>query len=108
MQTHAQYALSQNWLQKTRPTLVALLPVPQRYFLPNRIRQSYKARLEAAELWDAAGVQQEEEEERAHFTFRKSAKKNRKAQDEKKKKHQFARERVIPSCSAVCLRTSPT
>ena len=28
-----------------------MIPIPQRYYVPNRIREMYKPRLEAAGLW---------------------------------------------------------
>jgi sorting and assembly machinery component 37 len=28
-----------------------MMPIPQRYYVPNRIRESYRLRLEAAGLW---------------------------------------------------------
>lgn len=32
--------------------MVSMFPIPQRYYVPDRIRQSYKPRLEAAGLWN--------------------------------------------------------
>lgn len=36
------------------PTLASFLPVPQKYYLPGRLRDMYKPRLEAADLMDLA------------------------------------------------------
>ncbi|KAF8506362.1 hypothetical protein BU17DRAFT_57726 [Hysterangium stoloniferum] len=35
----------------THSTIASLLPVPQRYYVPSRIRDTYRPRLEAAGLW---------------------------------------------------------
>ena len=102
MEAHVFYALSTNWVGKTRPVLVKMLPVPQRYYLPTRIRESYKTRLEAVELWDSKGVEEEEEEERLHWTFRRPSKKTKKATTGKKHQHVYARDRVSePYCQVV-------
>lgn len=94
-QAHVYYALSPNWVGKTHPVLIGIMPVPQRYFLPKRMRQLYKPRLEAAELWNAEGVAEEEEEERRHFSFRKASK-QKKVSEQKKKRHLLARDIVCP------------
>lgn len=36
------------------PTLASFLPIPQKYYVPGRLRDMYKPRLEAADLWDLA------------------------------------------------------
>ncbi|KAJ6497039.1 hypothetical protein C8R47DRAFT_1113602 [Mycena vitilis] len=46
------YSLSDNWTQLTHPTLAYSLPVPQRYYVPARIRTMYRPRLEATGLWN--------------------------------------------------------
>ncbi|KAF8643848.1 hypothetical protein AX16_008865 [Volvariella volvacea WC 439] len=45
------YAVPSNWEDLTHTTFVSMLPVPQRYYVPARIRACYKPRLEAAGLW---------------------------------------------------------
>ena len=57
------YSLRLNWWKVTRPAMASMLPVPQRYYVPGRVRESYRPRLEAAELWDIPGIEQEEEED---------------------------------------------
>lgn len=59
------YSLQENWSAVTRPALVSMLPVPQCYYVPSRIRLSYKPRLEAAELWHVPEVEDEPEESRS-------------------------------------------
>ncbi|KXN92218.1 hypothetical protein AN958_08671 [Leucoagaricus sp. SymC.cos] len=40
-----------NWERVIHPALVSMYGVPQRYYVPGRIRASYKPRLESAGLW---------------------------------------------------------
>ncbi|KAF9647567.1 hypothetical protein BDM02DRAFT_3270177 [Thelephora ganbajun] len=44
---------SANYWKLIRPTLAKMMPIPQRYYVPNRIRELYKPRLEAVGLWPA-------------------------------------------------------
>lgn len=74
--------------------LVTLLPIPQRYFLPRRIRESFRPRLEAVELWSPENVADEEEEERLHFSFRRFARTGKKDTIKREKRHKYAREQV--------------
>lgn len=59
-QSHMFYSLDANWSGLTHPVLVSMLPLPQRYYVPNRLRQLTKPRLEAAGLWNLPGIEQEE------------------------------------------------
>lgn len=45
------YSVHQNWVEVTHPALASMLPVPQRYYVPDRIRNLYKPRLETSGLW---------------------------------------------------------
>ncbi len=90
--------MSANWTGKTRPTLVSILPIPQRYFIPQRLRESYRPRLEAALLWSPEAIEQEEEEERQRFSFRKVPKKNKKAAE---KRHNLEQEKVGRSITRI-------
>ncbi|KAJ7097741.1 hypothetical protein B0H15DRAFT_822415 [Mycena belliarum] len=45
------YSLPANWVNLTHRTLAYSLPVPQRYYVPGRIRGTHRPRLEAAGLW---------------------------------------------------------
>lgn len=47
-----------------RDTLAQVLSVPQRYYVPARIRESYKPRLDAAGLWTVHMEEVEEERRR--------------------------------------------
>ncbi|KAG9019568.1 hypothetical protein FRB90_000476 [Tulasnella sp. 427] len=48
------YALAPNFRKLTLPTLASFLPIPQKYYIPSRLRDMYKPRLEAAGLWELA------------------------------------------------------
>ena len=50
-QYHTLYANNENWVNMTHPLLVSMFPVPQKYFVPRRIRETYIPRLEAVGLW---------------------------------------------------------
>ena len=59
------YTLRHNYFEFTRPLLSSLFPIPQRYYVPNRLRLQYKPRLEAAGLWNAH-TEEAEQEKRDH------------------------------------------
>ncbi|KAJ3732303.1 hypothetical protein DFJ43DRAFT_320783 [Lentinula guzmanii] len=56
---HMLYSLRANWNELTHPSIVYQFPVPQRYYAPHRLRESYRSRLESAGLWSLPGVEQE-------------------------------------------------
>ena len=93
-QAHAYFSLSANWTRHTRHIFASVFPVPQRYYVPERIRDAYKPRLEAAELWDVIGVQEEEEREKHHFSFRRPLRKTKKAAERLKVKENLQRKKV--------------
>ncbi|KAF8163460.1 outer mitochondrial membrane transport complex protein-domain-containing protein [Crassisporium funariophilum] len=49
---HSLYSMNENWTNLTHTALAALFPVPQKYYVPRRIRDAYIPRLEAAGLWN--------------------------------------------------------
>lgn len=53
------YSLHNNWAGLTHPLLVDMFPVPQRYYVPGRIRETFRPRLEAAGLWNLPGIEPE-------------------------------------------------
>ncbi|KAJ4487818.1 hypothetical protein J3R30DRAFT_3787946 [Lentinula aciculospora] len=57
---HMFYSLHANWNGLTHPSIVYQFPIPQRYFTPHRLRQSYRSRLESAGLWSLPGIEQEQ------------------------------------------------
>lgn len=70
---------------------MSALPVPQRYYVPGRLRDSYKTRLEAVELWGIPEAEQEAEDAK-RFSLRREKKK--KQSDADKIKKTFEREKV--------------
>lgn len=85
------YSLHANWWKVTRPALLSMLPVPQRYYVPGRIRESYRPRLELVELWNVPGIEQEEDE---RFSIFRERRKKKKESREQKFKKVFEREKV--------------
>lgn len=70
-----------------------MLPIPQRYYVPERLRNSYKPRLEAAGLWSASTSETDNDETRS--AFQKISKPKRKDKQAKQKaKKAFEREKV--------------
>lgn len=98
IQAHIYYSLSANWTRQTRHILASVFPVPQCYYAPERMRLLYKSRLEAAELWDVAGIEEEEQRERELFSFHRPAKKHKKTEEKAKAKTNLARKNVSPLC----------
>lgn len=98
IQAHIYYSLSANWTRQTRHVLASVFPVPQCYYVPERMRLSYKSRLEAAELWDVAGIEEEEQKERELFSFRRPAKKHKKTEEKANSKTNLARKNVSSFC----------
>ncbi|KIK57677.1 hypothetical protein GYMLUDRAFT_45841 [Collybiopsis luxurians FD-317 M1] len=56
---HMLYSLQANWNELTHPSIVYRFPIPQRYYAPHRLRESYKSRLESSGLWSLPGIEQE-------------------------------------------------
>ena len=69
------------------PVLASLYPIPQRYYVPGRIREMYRLRLETTGLWDLPA----KEEEKKSFRIDKSWQKR---QNTKLFQETFGRERV--------------
>jgi hypothetical protein len=57
---HTLYSHHGNWTGLTQPALASMLPVPQCYYVPGRIRECHRARLEAAGLWNLPEVEKQE------------------------------------------------
>jgi sorting and assembly machinery component 37 len=75
IQTHAFFCLPDNWKKLTHPALASGLPIPQRYYVPFRVRESYQPRLEAAGLWDAPEEVSPSENEPKSFAERQKKQK---------------------------------
>jgi len=46
------FARWKNWAEVLHPAFATMYSIPQRYFVPNRIRKQHRHRLEASGLWD--------------------------------------------------------
>ncbi|KAG2750637.1 hypothetical protein P692DRAFT_20831842 [Suillus brevipes Sb2] len=55
------YSLDDNFWKLTNPTMASMLPIPQRYYVPGRIREMHRPRLEAACLWTQAASEPEKD-----------------------------------------------
>ncbi|PFH54213.1 hypothetical protein AMATHDRAFT_135934 [Amanita thiersii Skay4041] len=56
---YMQYSLHSNWVGMTYPAIALMLNVTQRYYIPHKIRDMYKPRLDAAGLWSLPEVETE-------------------------------------------------
>jgi hypothetical protein len=81
-------------VQRTKPVLVSVLPAPQKYYVPDRLRLSHKPRLEAGELWNLSGLEQEKRAAEERFSFHMASKKNKKARENAKSKEKLERNKV--------------
>ncbi|KII88380.1 hypothetical protein PLICRDRAFT_161408 [Plicaturopsis crispa FD-325 SS-3] len=68
---HTFYSLPENWVQLTQPALAGALPLPQKYYVPDRIRDSHRVRLNAAGLWNQPGIEVKAEERKPPFAEQK-------------------------------------
>ncbi|KAH9854212.1 hypothetical protein C2E23DRAFT_820005 [Lenzites betulinus] len=99
---HMLYSLNENWAGVTRPALVSMLPVPQRYYVPARIRNSHKARLQAVDLWDVPEEEEAEAEEERRVVFGKRKKQKLGANaGPLQYKKAFEREKVVEKAKAL-------
>ncbi|KLO08952.1 hypothetical protein SCHPADRAFT_908202 [Schizopora paradoxa] len=55
------YTLKDNYWEYVRPTLADMFPVPQKYYIPDRMRNLHKSRLESIGLWNVAAEEREAE-----------------------------------------------
>ncbi|KAG2158236.1 uncharacterized protein EDB93DRAFT_1120544 [Suillus bovinus] len=55
------YSVDDNFWKLTNPTIASMIPIPQRYYVPGRIREMYRPRLEAAGLWTQAASESEKD-----------------------------------------------
>lgn len=85
------YSHPQNWAKHTCPTLAATYPLPQRYFVPQRIREIYRPRLEAVHLWN---IQPDDKVLEDRMSFGEKSKK-KKTDLKLESVHAFNKEKVI-------------
>jgi len=83
------YSLHENWSKIVHPVLASMLPIPQRYYVPGRVRDSYRPRLEASGLWALPGIEQEEKK-----PFKENIKPREDANKTEKFLRVFEREKV--------------
>ncbi|KAL1758357.1 hypothetical protein FB107DRAFT_207506 [Schizophyllum commune] len=50
--SHVFFSVNQNWNKLTHPALAKRLPIPQRYYMPGRIRELHRPRLTTTGLWN--------------------------------------------------------
>ncbi|KAL1741320.1 hypothetical protein HDZ31DRAFT_45690 [Schizophyllum fasciatum] len=50
--SHVFFSVNKNWNKLTHPALASRLPIPQRYYMPGRIRELHRPRLTTAGLWN--------------------------------------------------------
>ncbi|TCD61673.1 hypothetical protein EIP91_008095 [Steccherinum ochraceum] len=95
---HVYFALSANWYSHTRLALTSVLPVPQRYYVPARLRKAYQPRLEAAGLWSM----HEEQAQEARFSAFEKLARRKEAQEKKEKlKRAVEREKTLSKAKAI-------
>ncbi|KAH7889393.1 hypothetical protein F5I97DRAFT_1843991 [Phlebopus sp. FC_14] len=56
--SHVFYGIDANFWGLTNPVLSSQMSIPQRYYVPGRIRETYRPRLEASGLWSLPAVQE--------------------------------------------------
>ncbi|KZV97021.1 hypothetical protein EXIGLDRAFT_764775 [Exidia glandulosa HHB12029] len=62
---HSLFAVGPNYYPLTHTMLATHLPVPQRYYVPQRLRTLYRPRLEDVAMWDIGHGEEEKEKEKA-------------------------------------------
>ncbi|KAG9026146.1 hypothetical protein FRB95_009353 [Tulasnella sp. JGI-2019a] len=102
---NAFYAHPTNYFNLTLPTLTSFLHFPQTYYVPGRLREMYRPRLEAAGLWDASAATDEAEDSpsiRGWKTSFADAVNRSKALDEgpEKVRKAFAKEKILQKARA--------
>ncbi|KAG1875159.1 hypothetical protein C8R48DRAFT_691678 [Suillus tomentosus] len=55
------YSVDDNFWKLTNPIMASMLPIPQRYYVPGRIREMHRPRLEAAGLWTQTASESEKD-----------------------------------------------
>ncbi|EIM90362.1 uncharacterized protein STEHIDRAFT_93301 [Stereum hirsutum FP-91666 SS1] len=88
---HNFYSVPTNYTGVTHPALISFLSVPQRYYVPHRMREMHQNRLAASGLWDVDAEEVEDKEAEKKF----GQKKEEKADPKKIFKETFQRERVL-------------
>src|ERR1700733_10997333 len=74
------YAVEENWSKLTHPISASGLPIPQRYYVPGRLRDMWKPRLEASGLWPT--FKSEDNEDKGPFKDIKKKEKYSRSKDD--------------------------
>ncbi|KAF8308105.1 hypothetical protein DL93DRAFT_2028552, partial [Clavulina sp. PMI_390] len=61
---HSFYAFWPNYSTMMQPLLVSVLPFPQKFYVPDRLRSAYKPRLDAGTYWEEEEEETEDERKR--------------------------------------------
>ncbi|KAF8343898.1 uncharacterized protein EI90DRAFT_3284450 [Cantharellus anzutake] len=69
---HSMYSSHSNYYSVTRPALVSMLPLPQRFYVPGRIRALQRERLRGAFMWEE-GEETEETSKSQFFSVEKTS-----------------------------------
>ncbi|KAG6860933.1 hypothetical protein C0995_005888 [Termitomyces sp. Mi166 len=86
--SYALYSNQSNWTELMHPALASLYSIPRCYYIPGRIREMYRPRLEIVGLWDLPT----KEEEKKPFKTDKAWQKH---QNKKLFQETFSREKVL-------------
>ncbi|KAH8107016.1 hypothetical protein BXZ70DRAFT_1003899 [Cristinia sonorae] len=92
------FAVGPNFHRATQPALASVLPVPQRYYVPARLRKTHQPRLEAAGIWHIHD--QHLQDDRAS-PFEKLARKKDAKEKKENAKRVFEKEQVLSKASAI-------
>ncbi|KAG8886711.1 hypothetical protein FRB98_001063 [Tulasnella sp. 332] len=96
---NAFYAHPINYVRLTLPTLTSVLHFPQTYFVPGRLREMYRPRLEAAGLWDTTSPEEVEEAQPARgwkTSFAEAVNRSREHEDGSEKvRKAFQKEKIL-------------
>lgn len=84
------YSLESNWSKLTKPSLAGDMPVPQRYYVPDRMRDMWRERLQAHNLWHLPG----EEPENPRFNLLETKFKKAERSVKEESKRIYEREKV--------------
>jgi hypothetical protein len=96
MQLYLYFGNALNYNTFTHPNLVLGLPFLKRYYLPKRLRDSFKPRLEPEGLWEEGVVDRERERNKGLREIRET-RDEKVATGKRKIKHAFAQEKVSHS-----------
>lgn len=88
------YSLESNWYKLTKPSLAGDMPIPQRYYVPDRMRETWRERLQGHNLWHLPG---EEPIENARFNLLETKFKKDERSVKEESRRIFNREKVAIS-----------